>query len=320
MKGEAGPPESIAPGLYEGVPSEVYHAGPGVSKSQLDLLHKAPALLEWSRNAPRDDEARSAVDIGQAVHAVLLEPDSFPDLFVVEFSTPAGAIVTADDARAALDERGIGYTSKDTKQTLIGRLLEMDPDAPVLDALKEQWALGAKGKIVLTASEHRKVMLMRDSVWAHPFARRLIEAPGHVESSIYWRDPETGELCRCRPDKIADLGPVRPTVDVKSTDDVDEFWRSVEAYRYDVQDAFYTEGVHQHFGEAGPFIFLAVGTRREAGRYPVRCFVLPEEMRAAGRATMRADLDYYHDCRRKDSWPGVEKLKLPPWRQTRSAA
>ena len=313
MVTQAKPPpgEAIAPGIYSDIPIDDYHAGPGVSKSQLDLLAKEPALLEWSRNAPRDEEARASVDIGQAVHSVLLQPDTFDQLFTVDFTAPKGAIVTADDARMALDERGIPYTAKDAKPTLITKLLDADPDAPVLDSLKEQWAAGAKGKIVLTAAEHRKVMLMRDSVMAHPFARSLIEAPGPVESSIYWIDRETGELCRCRPDKRAELGNMNPTVDLKTTDDVDRFYYSVEDYRYDVQDAFYSDGVEAHFGAREPFIFLAVSNRREAGRYPVRCWVLPDWQRVQGHDTMRRDLNLYHRCRTTGKWPGIGVCERP---------
>lgn len=304
---------TIKPGIYPDIPIEDYHAGPGVSKSQLDLLDKAPALLEWSRNAPRDTEARAAVDIGHALHSVLLQPDSFDDFFVADFTAPPGAIVTSDDAKLALDALRVPYTAKDTKQSLMRLLLTVDPDAPVLESIKEQWALGAAGKMVLAQHEYRKVMLMRDSVMAHPFARTLLEAPGPVESSIYWIDKETGELCRCRPDKRAELGSISPTVDVKITGTIDEFWRAVEDYRYDVQDPFYTAGIEAQFGEPQPFIFLAVGSERDAGRYPVRCFTLPSDIRDVGANRMRANLNLYSKCRKSGQWPGVETVKRPSW-------
>lgn len=313
MVTQAKPPPAkvIDPGIYTDISIEDYHAGPGVSKSQLDLVNKAPALLEWSRKAPRDDEVRSAVDIGQALHTVLLQPDTFDERFVVEFAPPAGVIATADDARMALDERGIGYTSKDTKQALVRKLLDADPDAPVLDALREQWAAGAKGKMVLTHLERRKVQLMRDSVMAHPLACMLLEADGLVEASHYFIDPETGQLCRFRPDKRAHLSSAAFNVDVKTADDPDEFWRSIDEYRYDVQDGFYTYGTEQLLGESLPFLFIVVGTRRNAGRYPVRCFALPDARRASARAVMRADLDRYHECSSAGFWPGIEIAQRP---------
>ena len=101
-----------APGYYLGVPSRSYHSGPGISKSQLDLLHLAPALLEWSRRAPRDEEARAAVDLGDAFHAIALEPQRFDEEYTGEFVPPPHALVTIDHIKAFMDDRGIGYTSK----------------------------------------------------------------------------------------------------------------------------------------------------------------------------------------------------------------
>lgn len=308
------------PGMFLNVPNEQYHAGPGVSKSQLDHLHNAPALLEWSRNAPRDEEARAAVDIGDALHALLLEPDRFESEYVTDFVPPEGALVTIDQIKAAMDERGIGYTSKDTKGTLVNKLLDIDPDAPVLDRLRETWAEEVRGRTILSAAECRKLHLMHASVMAHPFARALIEAPGPVEASIYWNDPDTGLLCRCRPDKLPELAGLRIVLDVKTTADMDQFAASVEDYRYHVQDSFYSEGYLQHFGVApDAFVFLVVSTSRDAGRYPVRCFALPAEDKLAGHSAMRADLATYAECQRTGVWPGIETITRPSWARRAAA-
>jgi len=301
------------------LPNAAYHSGHGVSKSQLDHLHNAPALLQWSRNAPRDEDARAAVDLGDAFHALILEPERFEAEYAVDFVPPPGAIVSADDLKQALDERGIAYTSKDTKPILTRKLLDMDPEAPVLDRLREEWAETARGRTVLTAAEYKKLHLMRESALAHPFARALLEAHGEVESSIYWIDPETGLLCRIRPDKIARLPAVKIIVDVKITDDIDRFPASIEDYRYHVQEAFYREGCEQHFGEPFPFVFLVVSTRRDAGRYPVRCFSLAQDDHIAGRSEFRQDLNTYAECQRTNHWPGVETITRPAWARRAAA-
>ncbi|HEY1035512.1 MAG TPA: PD-(D/E)XK nuclease-like domain-containing protein [Pseudoxanthomonas sp.] len=309
------------PGYYLNIPNDAYHAGPGVSKSQLDLLHLAPALLQWSKDAPRDDEARAAVDLGDAFHALLLEPERFEAEYALDFTPPDGALVTTDHIKAYMDEHGIGYTSKDTKGTLVDKLLLADPDAPVLERLREAWASELGGRTVLTAAEFRKLQLMRASTLAHPFARALLEAEGDIEPCIYWTDPITGELCRCRPDKSGHIGSFRFLLDVKSTGDIDHFAASIEDYRYHVQDAFYGEGYEQHYG-APPdaFIFLAVSTTRNAGRYPVRCFMLDANDRMKGRADFRADLDRYATCKRDGVWPGIETITRPEWARRRDAA
>lgn len=316
---QAGPPSG--PGYFLGLTNEAYHTGPGVSKSQLDWVHRAPALLQWELNAPRDDEARASVDIGDAFHARALEPERFAAEYTADFVPPDNALVTVDQIKAYMDEHGIGYGAKDTKGTLTEKLLAADPDAPLMERLRERWAREIGARTVLTADEWRKVHLMRDSAMAHPFARTLLEADGDVEPSIYWTDPETGELCRCRPDKLVRLpNGMRILLDVKTTGDIDRFSASIEEYRYHVQDAFYTEGYTQHFGaEPFAFVFLVVSTTRSAGKYPVRCFALTPEEKLAGRDAFRADLDRYAECKRTGIWPGIETITRPAWARRAAA-
>lgn len=268
--------EIIKPGYYKDLPNEQYHSGPGISKSQLDLIHKSPSLLQWSRTAPEDDEKKSALNVGDAVHALLLEPERFRAEYAV----------------------GPKDAPRNTK------------------AGKEKWAefeAGLKeGQTVLTAEEGRKIELIYGSVMAHPNAKWLIEAKGDAEASIYWNDPETGLLCRCRPDKlITEHGWI---VDVKTTADMSKFARSVYDFRYHVQDQFYSEGYKQHFGEepAG-FLFLVVSTSIECGKYPVRLFCLDAEAKARGQAVMREDLATLAECERTGEFPGIETLSLPRW-------
>ncbi|HBE5423774.1 TPA: PD-(D/E)XK nuclease-like domain-containing protein [Escherichia coli] len=73
----------MKPGIYFDISNEDYHAGDGVSKSQLDMVAKNPALLKWVQAAPEDEEKKSALDIGTALHCLLLEPGEFDKRFIV---------------------------------------------------------------------------------------------------------------------------------------------------------------------------------------------------------------------------------------------
>lgn len=264
----------MKPGYYPSIPVDEYHAGPGVSKSILDLVHTAPALVQWSRNAPRDEDEVAAVDIGDAFHALILEPDRFKRDFVIapEFNRRTNA---GKAAYAAFVEE-------------------------------------AQARPVLNHDHLRQLRLMRESALAHPYARLLLEDEGDVEASIYWTDPETGLLCRCRPDKRLTRRPI--VLDVKTVAGMDRFAASIEDYRYFVQDAFYSEGYERHFGEPpAAFVFLVVSTSRDAGRYPVRCFALTASDREEGRAEFRADLETYAECERRGVWPGIESITRPRW-------
>lgn len=266
------------PGYYTDLSNEDYHRGSGISKSQLDLIRKSPALLQWAKAAPEDEEKKTALNVGDAVHAILLEPDRFDDEY---------AIGPADAPR-------------NTK------------------AGKEKWAefeASLNGQAVLTAEEGRKVSLIRESVLAHPHARWLVEAEGDAEASIYWNEASTGQLARCRPDKtISSLGWI---ADVKTTADMAKFARSVYDYRYHVQDAFYSDGYAAHFGEqpAG-FVFLVVSTSIECGKYPVRIFTLDAEAKDIGRRDYLQDMAVYAECLRSGEWSGLETLSLPAWART----
>lgn len=312
------PLRSVSPGIHT-IPAADYHSGPGVSKSNLDLVHVSPALLEWSRAAPVDDEAKTAVDLGSAFHCLLLEPERFDAEYVADFSPPSGALVTVEDIKGALTTRGIAHKSNASKAALTKLLLDSDPDAPVTDALHAEWRAGVNGRIVLSPAEMRKLQLMRDSVMAHPFARKLLEARGDVERCHYWEDARTGELCRARMDKtIPALGMI---LDLKTTADLPRFSNSIREYRYHVQDTFYSDGYEATLGELPrAFVFLVVSTTRDRYRYPVRLFSLTQIDRSIGRAEYRADLDIYAQCRKSGVWPGIESISLPDWYLAKAAA
>ncbi|MCD6006863.1 PD-(D/E)XK nuclease-like domain-containing protein [Halomonas sp. IOP_31] len=267
-------PEIIEPGYYRDLDNERYHASSAVSKSQLDLLHKSPALLQWSRTAPEDDEKKTALNVGDACHALILEPHRFDAEYAIGPDAP-----------------------KNTKE---GKSKWANFEECLGD------------KTVLTHAEGRKVKLIRESVMAHPHARWLVESEGDVEASIYWRDSMTNQLCRCRPDKaLPDMGWL---LDVKTTADMSKFAKSVYEYRYHVQDAFYSDGYAQHFGTPiKAFLFLVVSTSIECGRYPVRLFTLDQAAKDAGRFAAHRDMQTYAECMDSGVWPGIETLSLPPW-------
>lgn len=265
----------MQPGYYRDLSNEAYHGGEGVSKSQLDLIRKSPALFQWAKAAPEDDEKKAALNMGDAVHAILLEPHRFTEQYAVG---PADA---PRNTKAGKDKW-------------------------------EEFEAGLTGQTVLTADEGRKIQLIRESVLAHPQARWLIETEGDVESSIYWNDEREGVLCRCRPDKaIPALGWL---LDLKTTADMARFVRYFHEYRYHVQDSFYSDGYAAHFGELpSAFVFLVVSTGIDCGKYPVRLFTMDLEAKSAGRTEYQRDLATYADCLRTNEWPAIETLSLPYW-------
>ena len=129
-----------------GLTNNEYRQQRGISKSDLDLIHQSPALLEWASNAPSDGS--DAVDLGTHVHCAILEPDVFAETYR---KAPDGGRTAADKAR--------------------------------VEAFAEHCKAG--GKICLDADTYDMVIAMRDSVLAHPTARDLLTGDGISESSIF---------------------------------------------------------------------------------------------------------------------------------------
>ncbi|EBB6955913.1 exodeoxyribonuclease VIII [Salmonella enterica] len=268
-------PDDIQPGIYYDIPNEAYHAGPGVSKSQLDDIADTPAIYLWRKNAPVDTEKTKSLDTGTAFHCRVLEPEEFSKRFIIapEFNRRTSA-------------------GKEKEKTFL-----------------EECA--RTGRTVLTAEEGRKIELMYQSVMALPLGQWLVESAGYAESSVYWEDPETGILCRCRPDKI--IPEFHWIMDVKTTADIQRFRTAYYDYRYHVQDAFYSDGYRAQFGEIPTFVFLVASTTTECGRYPVEIFMMGEEAKLAGQREYRRNLQTLAECLNNDEWPAIKTLSLPRW-------
>ncbi|HGV4153379.1 TPA: exodeoxyribonuclease VIII [Escherichia coli] len=267
--------EDIEPGIYYGISNENYHAGPGVSKSQLDDIADTPALYLWRKNAPVDTTKTKTLDLGTAFHCRVLEPEEFSNRFIVapEFNRRTNA-------------------GKEEEKAFLMKC-------------------ASTGKTVITAEESRKIELMYQSVMALPLGQWLVESAGHAESSIYWEDPETGILCRCRPDKI--IPEFHWIMDVKTTADIQRFKTAYYDYRYHVQDAFYSDGYEAQFGVQPTFVFLVASATIECGRYPVEIFMMSEEAKLAGQLEYHRNLRTLADCLNTDEWPAIKTLSLPRW-------
>ncbi|MDE1479349.1 PD-(D/E)XK nuclease-like domain-containing protein [Xenorhabdus bovienii] len=267
----------MTPGIYYDISNEDYHQGEGVSKSQLDIIDQAPAELIWQRNAPIDEEKIKSLDMGTALHCLLLEPDEFNNRFI----------------EAPLFNRKTNAGKQEEKE-----FLEQCADIK---------------KIIMDHEQHRKLKIMRDSALAHPIAKWFLEADGQSEISIYWNDSETDVLCRSRPDKLITTTDQHWIVDVKTSADMDRLDKTFYDYRYHVQDAFYSDGYKELTGQLPTFVFLVVSTTINCGRYPVRPFIMDEQAKSAGRNAYQKNLETYAQCLKTDEWPGIRTLSLPYW-------
>ena len=115
-------------GLVPGLSNQDYHFGPGVSKSQLDDIAQSPATYIWRRYAPIDTDKVAALDMGTALHCLLLEPATFKERYIIapEFNRRTNA-------------------GKDEEKAFLTSCAEL-------------------GKTVISFEDDRKLKLMRESV------------------------------------------------------------------------------------------------------------------------------------------------------------
>lgn len=188
------------------------------------------------------------------------------------------------------------------------------------DVLAE-WTENNPGRIVLTPETWDQLHAMANAVHSHPAAGALLTGcPGEAEKSVYWNDAITGVLCRCRPDWWRDDNVI---VDLKTTEDAspEGFAKSMANYRYDVQAAYYLDGVQQATGKRPKaFVFIAVEKKPP---YGVGVYVLDSDSLELGRAQYQNDLRIYAECVRTGEWPGygdkIQTISLPAWHANKNA-
>lgn len=252
-----------------------YHAHPAVSKSGLDLVRRSP-LHFWNRYLNPDrviEPPTPAMVLGSALHTRVLEPELFGKEYAV---APEGIDRRTRDGKAAWAE----------------------------------FEAASLGKTALKGEDAAHIEAMAQAVRNHPAAKLILGYPGKCEQSYFWKDEETGEECKCRPDWHSDNR--RIIADLKTTEDASPrgFIRSVINYRYHVQAHWY----QRPFPEAEQFVFIAVEKKPP---YAVGVYFTPIELVEFGAKQATEDLRLLASCRESNVWPGygdeIQALPVPQW-------
>lgn len=170
-----------------------------------------------------------------------------------------------------------------------------------------------RGKIILPWDAFQYAGMISKAVKDHPLAQGLLTG-GKAERSIFWTDPETGILCKCRPDFLRDDGVV---IDLKVTTDASAhaFQRTVGRFRYEVQSALYLEGVSYLLGvPLRNFVHLVVESEPPFG---IAAYVLDDPSLDVGRdivKRMRHRLASAKDQANAPAYPlEIQNLSVPNW-------
>lgn len=268
-------------GIVHDLDIDRYHGGPGISKTGLDRVNRSPAYY----------------------YAMSLDTNRPPE-------KERGGQLEGSLAHCAIlepDEFGKRYA--------------VGPDVSrATKAWKEFETFLEVGVIGIKPGQYETAMRQAESIRKLPDIAEAL-ATGAAESSAFWIDPETGVLCRCRPDwahPVGESGAI--LVDVKTYSDAspEEFARQVARKRYHVQDRFYSDGYSiAAKRDVLAFIFVAVETEWP---YAASAVMLNEQSRYQGAVEYRRNLDTYAACLKSNEWPGysagIETVSMPAWALT----
>ena len=209
------------------------------------------------------EEDTAALLEGRAAHKMILEPETFFDEF---------AVAPKIDRRTAAGKEAYA-------------------------AFVEE----SEGKEVITEEIYEKLKEMAEAIKLNPEA--VLYLKGDHEQSFFWTDAETGEVCKVRPDCLANVAGQKYIVDYKTTSSCAdyEFERSVRKYGYKFQAGMYREGVFQNTFDEYLFAFVA---QEKTPPYASRVYICSDEFLREGTEQFRETLNQYHFCKENNEWSG----------------
>lgn len=271
-----------APGVYDGIPEDVYHSDPvpggslSSSGARKLLPPSCPAIFQYERQ--HGQAHRAVFDFGHVAHKAVLG---------------VGAPVVKVDADS--------WRSK--------------------AAQEQQKAAHAAGHVPLLAADVECVEGMAAAIRQHPVASALFEpGSGKPEQSAFAQDTDTGIWLRSRFDWLPNTDGGRLILgDYKTTRSAEPsaISKAMANYGYHQQNAFYVD-IAATLGLAESIAFVFV-FQEKTPPYLVTVVQLDDEAVRIGRALNRQAIDLYAECSAADTWPGyapaddIPLISLPSW-------
>lgn len=161
------------------------------------------------------------------------------------------------------------------------------------------------GKRVISSANAVMAVNIEKALRANSVAKAIMDR-GESEVSLVWHDSNTDVLCKARMDWLTP----HIIADLKTTKDAspEGFRGEIARYGYDVQAAFYREGLATLTGAKPlPFIILAV---EKTGQYLNCVHTIGPWTLLAGQSKFKRALYVYATCMATGKWPGYpEKVE-----------
>lgn len=189
------------------------------------------------------------------------------------------------------------------------------------DAKKARDAAYEAGKTPLLPKDYATVQAMAEQIKRHPIAGALFQpGTGKPEQSLFWKDPESGVICRARLDWLPTQVKGRRLVigDYKTCRSAEprEIAKAVHEHGYHQQDDFYRRGARE-LGIGGADTSFVFVFQAKTAPYLVTVVELDLIARQIGRERNDIALRTYARCMETGHWPGysedIELLSLPVW-------
>ena len=267
------------PGVYDWLPLDHYHKGPGFSNSQLTLVGtRSPAHVKHAMDNP--SPSTDAQRTGEAFHCLTLEPHLFRDRFYLFEGDLRSKAKKEEWAEA--EEKGLIVLREKQLENVkgMGQAVRDHPDAqPLLYEMKAQFE--------------------KSVYWKDSFTGLLCKVRPDIVPD-YDILNAIGDLKSCR---------------AGANRNAETWGRQIGMYRYHVQAAYYLEGCRKAWNR--DYLGFYWITVESEAPYGVNVYMADREMIEEGRRVFRRDLNVLGECVKQNMWPGYEEgvktVSLLPW-------
>lgn len=257
-----GTPGPLAPGIWFGVPDEVYHAIPAFSKTLGRYILASPTIA-WAHswlNPNKEERKAEHLLVGKAYHAMILEgPDAYQARFypMPQKADYPDAIDGVAEIKAAIEDRnakpvskvdapelGDGKTRPARKEDWVAQLAALDRSVPIWDIIVAKAQKAAAGRDLISPDDDRRIRVAARMIKQDPELLKAFTG-GWPEVTLIWRDERQGVLCKARIDYLK----LKAAIDLKSFANNrdrsirNSIIREIAEHRYALQPAHYLDGI-----------------------------------------------------------------------------
>jgi len=248
--------------LIESVPFQTYADSEGINAGGLKEVLRSPAHYYAARYEKVERKETPALQLGKLFHYAVLEAELFREKYVVQ-------------PKCDMRTNAGKLQMAEWKETI-------KPDAIIVP---EQFVATLTG--------------MAESILKHPISKTLL-AKGVRETTIFWDDKKTGELCKARPDFITHEG---YCLDLKTVEDArwGGFKHSIKKYMYHLQASHYLQaGRETKQYDPKVYFWLCI---EKVPPYGVINYQMGEQCLERGDEFREQAMRIYAECKKKNVWP-----------------